>query len=309
MHKYGYGPAHPPQYYFLRPAICSRKLLLATVLVLASVSVFVPLSTARAVLVAELPASVVTGEALLATVLAPHEGQVNFVWLDKNIQVPTFFGPRGHYAQALLPVPLDEKRKSLVLTIGMRTLPEQRYELQVLDKKRPVQKLDVQPGYVQPPPEVQARIARETKRTRALLGNISPQRYWNLPFKRPVPGSISSEFGLRRVFNGQPRSPHKGLDLRGAEGTPVLALSDGVVVLAEELYFSGNVVYLDHGLGVHSIYAHLSAIEVRPGERVQGGQQLGKVGSTGRVTGPHLHLGCYALGMAVDPVPLLENTP
>ncbi|MDR2695609.1 MAG: M23 family metallopeptidase [Deltaproteobacteria bacterium] len=124
--------------------------------------------------------------------------------------------------------------------------------------------------------------------------------------QRPVPGEISSAFGLRRIFNGQPRSQHKGLDLRGAAGTPVLAMADGTVALAEELYFSGNVVYLDHGLGLFSMYAHLSAIDVRPGQQVSAGQALGKVGSTGRVTGPHLHLGCYALGMAVDPTPLME---
>jgi len=124
--------------------------------------------------------------------------------------------------------------------------------------------------------------------------------------QRPVPGEISSAFGLRRVFNGQPRSQHKGLDLRGSAGTSVLAAADGTVALVEELYFSGNVVYVDHGLGLFSMYAHLSAFDVRPGQRVSRGQVLGRVGSTGRSTGPHLHLGCYVLGTAVDPVPLME---
>ena len=257
----------------------------------------------------ELPASVATGEALLVTALLPQAGRVNFVWLEKSIQVESFAGPRGFYAQVLLPVPLDEKRKSLVLSANMPGLPEARHTVQVVPKKRPLQELSVQPDYVQPPPAVQARIAREAERSRKLLGTISPQRHWNLPFARPVPGSISSEFGLRRVFNGQPRSPHRGLDLRGAAGTPVLALSKGVVVLAEEFYFSGNVVYLDHGLGVHSLYAHLSVIEVQPGQQVQAGQELGQVGSTGRSTGPHLHLGCYVLGVPVDPVPLLAKMP
>jgi len=161
-------------------------------------------------------------------------------------------------------------------------------------------------AYVEPPPAVHARILEETKRIRELLGTFSLRRQWQLPLARPVPGDVSSAFGLRRVFNGQPRSQHKGLDLRAAEGAPVLAAADGTVALAEELYFSGNVVYLDHGLGLFSMYGHLSAIDVQLGQQVRKGQILGKAGSTGRVTGPHLHLGCYALGAAVDPTPLME---
>jgi murein DD-endopeptidase MepM/ murein hydrolase activator NlpD len=253
-----------------------------------------------------MPPSAGTGDAVLATASALQANNFVFSWKGKTLTVPAVESPKGFYAQVLLPVPLDEKASRLTLRVSVRGMSSVQQDLRLVQKKYPVQELKVERAYVEPPPEVQARIAEETRRTREILGRFSLRRQWQLPMQRPVPGEVSSAFGLRRVFNGQPRSQHKGLDLRGAAGTPVLAMADGTVALAEELYFSGNVVYLDHGLGVFSLYAHLSAIDVRPGQQVSGGQTLGRVGSTGRVTGPHLHLGCYALGMAVDPVPLMQ---
>ena len=118
---------------------------------------------------------------------------------------------------------------------------------------------------------------------------------------------MSSSFAGRRVFNGQPRSPHTGTDLRGPTGTPILAVADGVVVLAEAQYYSGNAVFIDHGQGVVSMYGHLSAFAVKKGDKVRRGQVIGKVGATGRVTGPHLHSSLFVQGVAVDIMPLFEN--
>jgi murein DD-endopeptidase MepM/ murein hydrolase activator NlpD len=253
-----------------------------------------------------MPASAGTGEAVPVAVAALQARHFVFVWQGRTFTVPAAACPEGFCAQALLPVPLDEKAPQLSLRVSVEGTAPVRQDIRIVQKKYPVQELQVDRAYVDPPPEVQARIAEETRRVREALGTFSPQRWWRLPMQRPVPGDFSSVFGERRVFNGQPRGRHRGLDLRGAEGTPVAAMADGKVLLAEELYFSGNAVYLDHGLGVLSAYAHLSAIEVRPGGQVSAGQAIGKVGSTGRVTGPHLHLGCYALGQAVDPASLLE---
>ena len=253
-----------------------------------------------------MPSSAGTGEAVLVTAVALQARHFVFSWKGKTLTVPAVTGPEGSYAQVLLPVPLEEKGARLSLRASVEGKPAVQRDIQVVQKQYPVQELKVERGYVEPPPAVQARIAEEARRSREILGTFSLRRQWRLPMQRPVPGEVSSAFGLRRVFNGQPRSQHKGLDLRGAAGTPVLAMADGTVALAEELYFSGNVVYIDHGLGLFSIYAHLSAIDVSPGQQVSGGQVIGKVGSTGRATGPHLHLGCYALGMAVDPAPLME---
>jgi murein DD-endopeptidase MepM/ murein hydrolase activator NlpD len=253
-----------------------------------------------------MPASAGTGEAVPVVVEARQARNFVFVWRGRTLTVPAIKGPEGSSARMLLPVPLDEKAEQLSLRVSVEGLSSARQDIRIVQKKYPVQELKLARAYVDPPPEVQARIAEEARRVREVLGIFSLRRHWQLPMQRPVPGEVSSPFGVRRVLNGQPRSRHRGLDLRGAEGTPVLAMTDGTVALAEELYFTGNVVYLDHGLGLFSVYAHLSAIDVRPGGQVSAGQAIGKVGSTGRSTGPHLHLGCYALGQAVDPVLLLE---
>jgi murein DD-endopeptidase MepM/ murein hydrolase activator NlpD len=229
-----------------------------------------------------------------------------FTWKGKALTVPAITSPEGSYAQILLPVPLDEKASRLSLRVSVQGLPAVQHHLAVVQKTYPVQELQVDRAYVEPPPEVRARIAEEARRIREVLGTFSLLRQWRLPMLRPISGEITSPFGVRRVFHGQPRSRHKGLDLEGATGAPVLAAADGTVALAEDLYFSGNVVYLDHGLGLFTMYAHLSSLDVRPGQQLTRGQVLGKVGSTGRSTGPHLHLGCYALGTAVDPLPLME---
>lgn len=151
------------------------------------------------------------------------------------------------------------------------------------------------------------RHYKEQAQTMMVLADITPERFWDSRFQRPVPGDISSTYGLRRIFNGEPRKPHSGVDFRGAEGTPVKAVAPGEVRLTGEHYFSGNVVYVDHGLGVVSVYCHLSAIDVSEGQFVSAGQVLGKVGSTGRVTGPHLHFGLSVLGQYVDPMPLFDG--
>jgi murein DD-endopeptidase MepM/ murein hydrolase activator NlpD len=253
-----------------------------------------------------MPASAGTGEAVLVTAVALQARNFVFVWRERTPTVPAIASPEGVYAQMLLPVPLDEKASRLSLSVSVEGKAPVRQDIRIVRKKYPVQEVKVDRAYVEPPPEVRARIAEDAKRSREILGRFSLQRQWRLPMQRPVPGENGSAFGLRRVYNGQPRGQHRGLDMRGAAGTPVLAMESGTVALAEELYFSGNVVYLDHGLGVFSLYAHLSVIDVRPGQQVSRGQILGQVGSTGRSTGPHLHLGCYALGTAVDPVPLME---
>ena len=149
------------------------------------------------------------------------------------------------------------------------SLSETDYTLAVEPKQFATRRLRVEPRYVDPPPEVVERILRERDQQAALFPVSTAVRYWRGGFLRPVPGRANSAFGRRSVFNGQPRSPHSGADFRAGTGTPIKAPNDGVVVLATDLYFSGNVVIIDHGWGLYSYFAHLSAIDVADGDRVR----------------------------------------
>ncbi|MDE7240380.1 M23 family metallopeptidase [Desulfovibrio sp.] len=260
------------------------------------------------------PESVARGDAFVARLTsdAPVEA-ASFFWRGKRHVVSAreladSGQGRAWQAEILLPAPLEEKAASLGLSacVGKKCpKPETSREVRLFDRKRPVQRLTVDRKYVAPPPEQAARIKRDRQKVAAALAQPLPEQLWELPLDRPVPGSVSSLFGLKRVFNGEPRGMHRGLDLRGAEGSPIRACADGVVALVDNLYFSGNAVYINHGNGVFSSYLHMSKPLVTPGERVQRGQVIGLVGATGRVTGPHLHLGMVVQGESVDPQPLL----
>jgi hypothetical protein len=177
----------------------------------------------------------------------------------------------------------------------------------VRDHEFPKQELTVDSRYVRPNPAEQARAATEAKRLKRLWGTTSAERLWRGRFQRPAAGSLGSAFGLRRVFNGEPRSPHSGIDIRAKRGTPVVAANTGRVVLRDELFFAGNTVALDHGLGLYTVYLHLSEFKVSEGEMVAKGRVIGLVGATGRVTGPHLHFSARLGGARVDPWQLITQ--
>ncbi|MFN2433491.1 MAG: M23 family metallopeptidase, partial [Gemmatimonadota bacterium] len=170
------------------------------------------------------------------------------------------------------------------------------------------QRLSLPRGMVTPDPASLARIERERRLMHETLGSSVPERLWHGAFVSPIPGAAGGGFGARRVLNGRPSAPHSGMDLRGAEGTGVFASNEGIVVLVDTLYFAGKTVVLDHGLGLFTVYNHLSARSVVPGDRVERGQLIGRVGATGRVTGPHLHWAVHLNGARVDPISLLAAT-
>ena len=172
----------------------------------------------------------------------------------------------------------------------------------------PLQKLTLPPSMVDLDPKTLERVNRESKKLKALFEGVRTEILWRGAFLRPVEGEVSTGFGLRRVINGQQKSPHTGLDLRADEGTLVAACNGGKVALVEELFFSGKSVILDHGGGLYSMYFHLSETGVNEGDRVNTGDVLGRVGSTGRSTGPHLHWGMIIRGARVDPLSFLRLT-
>jgi murein DD-endopeptidase MepM/ murein hydrolase activator NlpD len=167
--------------------------------------------------------------------------------------------------------------------------------------------LTVKKQFVEPDPEQEARAEAETKRLRVIYDTVTPERLWSGPFRVPLDGEFKgSNFGKRRVLNGHPGSPHSGVDFPAPTGTPVHAAQRGRVVLAEELYFSGNTVIVDHGLGIYTFYCHFSEIDAKVGDEVVAGTVLGKVGATGRVTGPHLHWGLQVQHTRVNALELLR---
>lgn len=264
---------------------------------------------ALAAVLLDAPRSVGRGNAFVVTASSDEPaGSIVFSWRGKKYPVTAEATDRGWAAGILLPAPLDMKENSAKVGASAGTGPETVATVRIVDVKRPVQKLQVDKKFVNPPAEVTARIQADREKVRKALAQGRQGRMWDLPLARPVPGSVSSQFGLKRVFNGQLRGEHRGLDLRGQQGTPIHACADGIVALVDDLYYSGNTVYVDHGDGVFSAYLHMSATDVRPGERVKRGQVIGRVGATGRVTGPHLHLSVLAQGAPVDPLPLLETS-
>ena len=170
-------------------------------------------------------------------------------------------------------------------------------------KKYAEQRLSVAPGTVDLSPENEARYERERAHQAVVMATFTdlPAQAPSLLMQVPTPGRRSSSFGLRRVFNGQSRNPHSGMDIAAATGTPVVAPLPCTVIDTGDYFFNGNTVWLNHGGGLLSMVCHLSAIDVKPGDVLKTGERLGAVGATGRVTGPHLHWGVMLNRVMVDP--------
>ena len=213
-----------------------------------------------------------------------------------------------HLAFVGLDMGVDPGEYSLVITVQLldgtqRTL---RREVQVVPQDFPVKRLRVEQRFVTPPAEAQERIRREAALMRTVFATYTQEWLGEGSFILPASGRMNPNFGERRYFNDLPRSPHSGVDISSPAGTPIGASNSGRVLLADELYYAGNAVVIDHGLGVFSFYCHFSKLLVTKGDRVKKGALIGEVGATGRVTGPHLHWSVRIRGSRVDPLSLLS---
>jgi murein DD-endopeptidase MepM/ murein hydrolase activator NlpD len=207
---------------------------------------------------------------------------------------------------AVVGIPLAEKPGELKLKVstpnGTSEVP-----FRIVDKSYRTQHLTVKnQRHVDPNPTDLKRIAGETKRSDAALSKFTPTAAPTLQLISPVEGIRSDSYGSRRVFNGQPRNPHSGMDIAAAKGTPIRSPAAGTVVEAGDFFFNGNTLYIDHGDGLVTMYCHLDTIKVKVGDRVAAGEPVGTVGATGRVTGPHLHFGVALNRAMVDPALFLD---
>lgn len=259
--------------------------------------------------VLDVPEHIFAGQPFIVNVAGQGLKQMTVLWQDMQITVQAGQdGQAQNSCKVALATALDEQSKSIPLRIFL--VWEDRQETMFADlprfaKKYAEQRLKVEQKFVTPDPAAAKKSQQDRLNFLAATSKITPHKYWELPLQRPVPGNLSSTYGLRRFFNDAPRQPHKGLDFRAKQGDPIAAMASGNVVLVEEHYYGGNTVIIDHGLGVFSAYLHLSKFQVELGQFVERGQTIGLIGQTGRVTGPHLHLSLVILGQNIDPTAFL----
>jgi hypothetical protein len=254
------------------------------------------------------PAVVQAGSPELIRVEAPDAVGVDGEWLGRKLEF--FRGRDGRTWFALAGVDVEAPAGPSTLQGSVRLARSGVCALSRTVEIHPAQyrteSLTVAPQFVEPAPEDLQRIKAEQALKQKVFGASAPEPLWSASFREPVAAPPTDSFGIRRTFNGKLASIHKGMDFRAAAGTPVLAGNSGVVVLARPLYYEGNCVAIDHGLGLFTISMHLSRIDVGEGQRVATGDRLGLSGATGRVTGAHLHWAVRWRGAYLDPAKLLR---
>ena len=252
------------------------------------------------------PAIVVAGSPELIHIDAPASSTLEGQWLGHKLGF--FRSARGWYALAGVDVEAATGPSALQIRENLRGggVRDLSRGVEVHPAHYRTGALSVAPQFVAPPPQEMAEIEAEIALKQKVFAESAPRPLWSGSFRAPVQAPPTDSFGTRRTFNGELASVHKGMDFRAHAGTPVRASNSGTVILARKLYYEGNCVAIDHGLGLYTISMHLSRIDVRPGQQVRKGQLLGLSGATGRVTGPHLHWAVRWQNAYLDPARLLR---
>ena len=224
---------------------------------------------------------------------------------------PLTFFPYGDGQAALAGIDLEARPGMATWRVGVMDARDQPLKasgrLQIRARKFPVQRLTLPREMVELDAPTLQRVEEESKRLRTLYATITPERHWRGRFAKPVGVPDAGEgFGARRIINGLARAPHAGLDYSADAGTPVVGANAGHVALVAEYFFPGRLVVLDHGLGLYTLYFHLERADVADGDRVDRGQIIGRVGASGRATGPHLHFAAHLRQTRIDPALLLQ---
>ena len=254
------------------------------------------------------PAIVVAGSPELLRIAAPDAISVNGQWLGRNIEFFRNPGSRAWFALAGVDVeaPVGPSPLLIHLHLADKTTRDLTQTIDIHAAHYRTASISVEPKFIEPGPDQLHQIQAEQQIKDKAFAASATQPLWHGSFRAPVHAPPTDSFGTRRTFNGKLSSIHKGMDFRAPIGTVVRAGNSGVVVLAQPLYFEGNCVVIDHGLGLFTVSMHLSRIDVHAGQHVAQGDQLGLSGATGRVTGPHLHWSVRWQGASLDPAKLLR---
>lgn len=254
------------------------------------------------------PAVVVAGSPELIRVSAPEITSIDGEWLGRKLEF--FAGRNRHTWYALAGVDVETPAGPSTLQIHLRAANGAAREIIQAIEIHPAHyrtaTLSVAPRFVSPGPEQMKQIEADRAIKKQVFSTSAPEPLWLGSFRTPVHAPPTDSFGTRRIFNGKLDSVHTGMDFRAHAGTIVRAGNSGIVVLARPLYYEGNCVIIDHGLGLYTIYMHFSRFDVHEGQHVVTGQRLGLSGDTGRVTGPHLHWAVSWQGAHLDPAKLLK---
>jgi hypothetical protein len=282
----------------------SRILRLTCSLVLSAIPSLAQHSVAKSI-VSLTPAIVQSGSPELIVISTLNAKSVSGSWLGHKLE----FFPQGQKWIALAGVDVEASPGTTIAKISAET-SEGELDLSQTIEIHPAHyrtgSLTVSPKFVEPGPEEQKVIAADAEIKAKVFATSAAEPLWHGSFRAPVLAKPTDSFGTRRMFNGKLASIHKGMDFHAAKGTVVRASNSGIVVLARPLYYEGNCVIIDHGLGLYTLSMHFSRIDVHEGQRVKSGDKLGLSGATGRVTGPHLHWAVRWENAYLDPGKLLR---
>ena len=246
------------------------------------------------------------GEVIFVKILKKDNQEPSLRWLDKDITL-LYRSDKSMY-EGFIAADLEQKPGTYDLDLTFKPSGiKKQIKIKVFDKDYGVRRITIaDDSKVNLNKKDLARAIDEKAVMNRLWDASISAPFWNAPFIMPLDSEVIGTFGRRSIINDQPRSPHTGVDMRGKKGTPVKASNDGLVVLTGDHFFTGNTVVIDHGAGILTMYFHLDKINVKKGDKISRGETLGTVGSTGRVTGPHLHWGVRIDGQRVDPVSFVE---
>jgi murein DD-endopeptidase MepM/ murein hydrolase activator NlpD len=253
---------------------------------------------------------VAQGEVVQVLITGPQDGsKVQGSWQGQPLE---FFKVEEKEYKSLLGIDFRQTPGTYPLEVQVsnpgNSPSTYRTTIKVVKKEFGEQSLTLPENMVTLDPDTLKRVRKESAEFRKLWDIHTPKRYWHGNFVRPVPGKLSTPFGLGRILNGEPRSPHSGVDLRANLSEPVRAANHGRIVLVGDFFFHGKAVVIDHGWGLYTMYFHLSKANVSEGDLVGKSYVIGLAGSTGRATGPHLHWGIRLAGARVDPFALMRAT-